>query len=98
MITWVRTNQAAPGKIGEFFTFAKEIAAYIKSTHGVDVKVMQQDGGAVGRVCWMAEYKNHAAYEEATTKITADPGYHKFLARLPGLVSHPARDSLWRSL
>ena len=46
MIVLVRTAQAAPGKLGEFLAFAKEIAAFIKSKHGTEVIVLHQDAGA----------------------------------------------------
>ena len=53
MIVLVRTAQAAPGKLGDFLAFAKEIAAFIKSKHGTEVIVLHQDGGPIGSVRWV---------------------------------------------
>jgi hypothetical protein len=99
MITLARIAQGVPGKLAEFIALAKEIAALLKSKHGVEAKVILQHGGPVGRICRLTEYKDFAAYEEALSNVLSDPEYHKLLTKLPGLViPGSATDSLWRSV
>jgi len=99
MIVLVRTAQAAPGKLGDFLAFAKEIAAFIKSKHGTEVIVLHQDGGPIGSVRWVLQYENYAAYEDKGRKLIADPEYHKHLAKLPGMViPGTGHDTLWHSI
>jgi len=100
MITWVRTSQSAPGKLGELMSFAKEAAAYVKSKHGIDVKVMMQHGGPVGRICFLAQYKNFSDYENTMNKMMADSDFQKMVQKVAGLViagqtndSEPEHDS-----
>jgi NIPSNAP len=95
----VRTAQSAPGKLGELMSFAKEIAAYLKSKHGIDVKVMMQAGGPAGRICWLVQYKSLSDYENSTNRILADPDYHKIAQNVAGLViAGQTNDSLWREI
>jgi hypothetical protein len=95
----VRTAQSAPGKLGELMSFAKEIAAYLKSKHGIDVKVMMQAGGPVGRICWLAQHKSFADYENSMNKIMADPDYQKIVQKVAGLViAGQTHDSLWHEV
>ena len=57
MIVMIRTAQAAPGKLGEFLAFAKEVVAFIKSKHGTEVILLQQDGGPIGSLRFVARYR-----------------------------------------
>ncbi|HLW92594.1 MAG TPA: hypothetical protein VKS78_15020 [Roseiarcus sp.] len=98
MITAVRSVQATPGKFTEAMAFAKEIAAYIKSKHGLELEIKTQVAGAVGRIAWVANYDSLAAYEATWNKINADPDIHKLTTKVVGVVvpGH-SHDSLWRS-
>jgi hypothetical protein len=99
MIVMTRTAQAAPGKLGEFLVFAKEVAAFIKSKHGTEVVLLQQDGGPIGSFRFVVRYENYAAYEDKGGKLMADPEYHKLLAKLPGIViPGTGHDALWHSI
>ena len=92
-------SSATPSKLGEFLAFAKEVAAFVKSKHGTEVIVLQQDGGPIGSVRFVLQYQDYAAYEDKSTKLNADPEYHKHLAKLPGMViPGTGHDSLWHSI
>jgi hypothetical protein len=50
MITAARVAQSMPGKQAEAIAFAKEIAAYLKSKHGIEMQLKMQIAGPVGRI------------------------------------------------
>ena len=99
MITAVRTGQSAPGKTSHATEFVKELAAYLKSKHGLDVVVKTQIGGPVGRVSMITNYESLAAYEKAWNKIHADPEFHKLTHKASGIMNPGhTHDTLWRTV
>jgi hypothetical protein len=97
MIIWVRTALIAPGKFSEAMAFAKEVSGYVKSKHRVEVSVMLQLGGTVGRIGWRSEYKNLGAFDDTHTKLLGDPGYQELIKRAADLfVAGQTQDSFWR--
>jgi len=98
MITAVRTAQSAPGKVSHAAEFVKEVAAYLKSKHGIDTTVKTQIGGPVGRICMISNYQNLAEYEKAWAKIHADAEFHKLTHKASGILNPGhTHDTLWRS-
>jgi hypothetical protein len=99
MITAARIAQSVPGKQAEAVAFAKEVAAYLKSKHGLEMELKMQIAGPVGRIGWLAVFNSLADYETAWNKILADEGYHKIVAKAHGIFNPGhTHDSLWRSL
>jgi len=80
-------------------SFAKEAAAHVQSKHGIDVKVMMQHGGPVGRICLLAQYKNFSDYENSMNKVMADTDLQKIVQKITGLViAGQTNDSLWHEV
>jgi hypothetical protein len=99
MITAARVAQSMPGKQAEAIAFAKEIATYLKSKHGVEMQLKMQIAGPVGRISWIADFKNLADYETTLNKILADEGYHKLTSKAHGILNPGhSHDTLWRSI
>jgi hypothetical protein len=93
---FVRSATIAPGRFAEAMSFAREMASYVKSKAGVDVKVFTQLGGIAGRIAWQAEFKGLAAYEQFLTQFVPDPGYQEITKKAgPLFVAGETRDSLW---
>jgi hypothetical protein len=93
---FVRSATIAPGHFAEAMSFARDIASYVKSKAGVDVKVFTQLGGITGRIAWQAEFKSLAAYEQFLTQFVPDPGYQEITKKAGQLlVAGETRDSLW---
>jgi hypothetical protein len=97
MIVFSKVACIAPGKIASALGHAHEVVAYIKSTYGVDVEILQPIGGNPARVAWSARYKDLAAYETVNLKMRDDKHYWEMVSKnsdnfLPGSI----RDSFWR--
>lgn len=98
MIAFVRVASVKPGKTGAALAFAKEIAAYAKSAHLLDLEVLTPIGGQVQRVAWSARYKDLAAMEATMDKMMADPKYWELVngasdCFMPGSL----HDGIWRT-
>jgi len=52
--------------------FAKEIAAYVRKTYKVDIKVCANSKGVL---FWIVDYKDYADYDRVRSKIVADKKY-----------------------
>lgn len=97
MIAFNRTAGIAPGKTASAIGFAHEIAAYMKSTYGVDLEVLLPIGGNPQRIAWSARYKDLAALEAVTTKLTADKKYWEIVGKhSDNFVAGSMHDSIWR--
>jgi hypothetical protein len=99
MIHFSRSVSIAPGKLGGAMAWANKITQFIKSKHGITVQVMTPVGGNPMRVGWAATYESLAAFESATTKMVADPGYIALLGETGDLfVPNSGHDELWRTV
>jgi hypothetical protein len=99
MITFIRTAQILPGKIGDAVPWGKEIAAMVKRITGIDVVVCHAVGGAVGELAWIAQYDNLGQVEQAMGKIMADREYIAAVSKAEHLLTPgSARDHFWRHL
>ena len=97
MIAFSRTAGIAPGKTASAIGFAHEIAAYMKSSYGVDLEVLLPIGGNPQRIAWSTRYKDLAAMEAVSAKLLADTKYLAITGKgsenfMPGSM----RDSIWR--
>jgi hypothetical protein len=97
MIAFSRTAGIAPGKTASAIGFAHEIAAYMKSSYGVDLEVLLPIGGNPQRIAWSTRYKDLAAMEAVSAKLLADKKYLAITGKgsdnfMPGSM----RDSIWR--
>ena len=68
VIAFVRVVSVKPGKQVAAMTFAKEIAAYFKSNHHVDMEVLRPIGGNPQRIAWSTRYPDMATMETLSAK------------------------------
>ena len=99
MIAFYRSACIATGKQGSAMTFAREIAAYIKDKHGVDVQVGIPIGGNPNRGGWSVRYDSLTALEVSQTKMLADQKYMDLVARgADNFIAGSVHDEIWRML
>lgn len=99
MITFVRTAGIAPGKTGAALTFAKEIAAYMKGSYGVELEVLRPIGGNPQRVAWATRYPNLAALETVNNKLVTDARYWEMVNAATGnFIAGSLTDAIWQSV
>lgn len=97
MIAFVRVASVKPGKTGAAMAFAKEIAAYIKTTHKRDLEVLMPIGGEVQRVAWSARYTDLAEMETTMDKMLADPKYWELVnAASDCFIPGSLHDGIWK--
>ncbi len=99
MIAFYRTAAINSGKVGSAIAFARQIAAYLKDRHGVEVSIAMPVAGNPSRIGWAARYENLASYEAKMAALTNDPHYMELAAQgaenfIPGTL----HDELWRTL
>ncbi len=99
MITFVRTDSIAPGKLAEALGFAQQIAAFVEKIIGHKVGVSVPVGGNPFRVAWVVALPDLAALEASFKQLQSNPEYMKRIEAagsyfLPG----EARDEIWSSL
>lgn len=75
MIVFTRTASIAPGKAGAAAAFAHQVAAYLKSSVGVEIEVLMPVGGNPYRITWTGRYQNLGEFEEKNLKMLADQKY-----------------------
>jgi len=97
MIAFTRTASIAPGKAADALGYARQVAAYIKSSVGTDFEVLMPIGGNPNRITWAGRYQNLAEFEERQMKMSTDEKYMHLVASgatffIPGSVF----DTLWR--
>ena len=56
MIAFVRVMNIKPGKTGAAMAFARQMAAYLKASHDIDVEVLRPIGGNPQRVAWSTRW------------------------------------------
>jgi hypothetical protein len=99
MITAARSAQAMPGKLGEAIALLKEIAAFVKSKHGLEVQIKVQIAGPVGRLSWISNFDSLADYEATSNKILADKEYHALVGKAAGaFIPGHTHETLWRTV
>jgi hypothetical protein len=99
MISFVRVAGVAPGKTAAAIGFAHEMAAYMKSTYGVELEVLRPIGGNPQRVAWSARYADLAALEAVNTKTLADKQYWAMVGKASdNFVAGSMRDTIWQTL
>jgi hypothetical protein len=99
MITFVRTAQTMPGKIGEAIAWAKETAVITKRVTGKETEISVSFGGAAGQMAWMVHYDNAGQVEEAASKLLADREYLAAIGKASGLFAAGAiHDQMWRRI
>ena len=99
MISFVRVAGIAPGKTAAAIGFAHEIAAYMKSTYGVELEVLRPIGGNPQRIAWSARYPDLATLEAVNTKTLGDKQYWALVGKASdNFVGGSMRDAIWQSL
>ena len=81
MIYVSRTATIAPGKLPAATVFAREVAGYIKTATGVEVKIGMPIGGNPHRISWFSQHESLAAYEATTSKILSDAKYLEIIGK-----------------
>ena len=99
MITFVRTAQALPGKIGDAVAWGKEIAATVKRITGKDVAVCAGVGGPISEIAWIAHYDSMGQAEEVFGKLMADREYMTLVSKAqPLFIPGSGHDRFWKHL
>ena len=99
MIVFNRVASIQPGKTSAAVAFAKEIAAYMKSSYDVELDVLMPIGGNPSRVGWSARYKDLAAMDSVQTRMLADAKYWEIVNKSSDLwLAGSLHDSIWRTL
>lgn len=97
MITWIRTANTIPGKIGEAVVWSKGVSAAVKRVTGKDLAVATAFGGPAGGLCWTMQFENASQVEDANAKRMADREYLDALSKAHTLfVPNTAHDQMWR--
>lgn len=79
--------------------FAKEIAAYVKGSHGVELEVLRPIGGNPQRVAWSARYPDLATMETFTNKLLADAKYWELVnSGAECFIAGTAHDGIWQTV
>lgn len=97
MIVFYRSASIAPGKMMSAMAFAREIAAFVRETSGIELKIGVPIGGNPNRIGWSAQYENLAALEERQLKLMSDPKYMEIVAKgADNFIAGSVRDEIWR--
>lgn len=99
MIAFYRNVCIAPGKVGSAVVFAKQIAAYVKDKHGVDLSIAMPVAGNPSRIGWAARYDNLADFDAKMTAITSDPHYLELAVKgSENFIAGTVHDEIWRTV
>jgi hypothetical protein len=99
MIAFNRVVGIAPGKTASAIGFAHEIAAYFKSSYGVDLEVLLPIGGNPQRIAWSARYKDLAQMDAVQQKMLQDQQYLAMVGKgVENFVGGSMHDTIWRTL
>lgn len=99
MIAFIRVAGVKPGKTGAALAFAKEMAAYLKSAHKLELEVLMPIGGATQRVAWSARYTDLAEMETTMSKMMADKKYWELVnAAADCFIAGSFHDSIWKTV
>lgn len=99
MIAFYRNAAIAPGKVGSAIAFAKQIVAYVKDKHGIELSIAMPIAGNPNRIGWAARYDNLGAFEAKMNALLADPGYMEMITRGgENFIAGTLHDEIWRTL
>jgi hypothetical protein len=99
MITWYRVAEIAPGQLASAIGFANEVASYVKSKTGVEVRVAMPIAGNPFRIGWTAQYESLAALEADEAKFGDDTKYLALIEKAKDIFNAGStHDEIWRSL
>jgi hypothetical protein len=99
VIYFHRSASVAPGKAITAILSAREIAAYIKSKSGLEVKIGMPVGGNPNRIGWYVQYENLAVLEDTQARLFQDQKYMELIARsAENFIAGSVHDEIWRLL
>ena len=99
MIYFHRSASIAPGKAIAAMSFAREIAGYIKSKTGLDVKIGMPIGGNPNPIGWYVQYEDLAVLEDTHSKLLQDQRYMEMIGRSSEtFIAGSVHDDIWRLL
>jgi len=99
MIMFFRVVGVKPGKTGATLAFAKEMAAYLKKAHKIEMEVLVPVGGRVQRVGWAGQYADLGAMDAAMTAMTSDPKYWELAnAAADNFIPGSFHDEIWKTV
>ena len=99
MIAFVRVASVKPGKTGAAMMFAKEVAAYIKANHHIDLEILRPIGGNPQRVAWSTRYADMAAMQAFTNKLLADAKYWELVnGAADCFIAGSMYDAIWQTV
>jgi len=99
MITFIRTATAMPGKLGDVFANAKEIAAAWKRVNASDLSIGSAFGGEASEVAWIVHLGGVSDLDTGLNRLLADSEYRTVLKKMETLlVPGSICDRIWRHL
>ena len=98
MIATTRTASIAPGKSTSALAYIREMAAYMKSTYGVDYEVLIPIGGNPNRVAMSTRHQDLAAFDAVSSKVRSDKQYMQLMEKgSENFIAGSVRVSIWRA-
>jgi hypothetical protein len=98
MIAFFRMGTPLPGKRRAAGEYAKSIAEYITSTHGVECGAAIKIGGPSGRVGIRATFDDLAALDAWIEKARSDETYMKLTESAAGVMGPDSEDAVWKTI
>lgn len=99
MIYFLRSATIASGKMVAAMSFARDIAQYIKTKTGKDVRVGMPIGGQSSRIGWLVEYENLAELDKFQSGLLQDSEYQAMTAKGgENFIAGSLHDDIWRIL
>jgi hypothetical protein len=99
MITFIRTANAMPGKLGDVFAAAKEIGAAWKRVNGSDLSIGSAFGGEASEVAWIVQLGGVSDLDTGLNRLLADSEYRAVLKKMETLlIPGSIRDQIWRHI
>lgn len=99
MIKFYRVATIANGKIPGALAFAREVTAYLKDRHGIEVTIAMPVGGNPHRIGWSSSYENLGAMEAKQSAYMSDPKFMEMLGNSADLfINGSVHDEVWKIL
>lgn len=99
MIAFYRQAAIVPGKTGPAIAFAREVAAFAKDRHGIELSIALPYGGNPNRIGWATRFENLGELETKMTQLSTDPKYMEMAATGgTNFIAGSLHDEIWRTL
>jgi hypothetical protein len=85
MVRWMRTARAVGTKVPQAIQWAKEVAEYVNTKQGGELRVSVDAFGEYPTIRWFADVESLAFLEQRLGEIMVDQGYWQLIAKAEGL-------------